>query len=106
MYVLQLNNMRDSNIEILQPVARANTEEELQAFLDREKVDVYFEQNSGIKWRKSFRKGGPLEWFNPPFESDIAYHFVCVGTRDEWISEAIENASCRYDEQIMPLAEV
>jgi hypothetical protein len=53
-------------------------------------VTVYFD----IRWSKSFRKGGPLEWYNPPFTGD--QRFVDVGTRDDWARRAMED----YDRKI------
>ena len=47
MFVLQLNDMRASNVENLSPVARAETSEELQRFLDNEKVEYYNDD----RWR-------------------------------------------------------
>lgn len=63
-YVLWLNDMRASNIENLQPVAWAESSECIEGLLRRERVDGYRDG----QWGKSFRKDGPLEWFNPPSE--------------------------------------
>lgn len=69
-WVLYLNDMRDSHIEDFEPVLRASSREELEAVLLREKVEPYSEPGFGrygeTNWAKSYRKGGPLEWFNPP----------------------------------------
>jgi hypothetical protein len=76
-YVLVANDMRSSNFEMVEVVCWAETEQELRDFLDAEKVETYTE-SSGItrpnpvgvnlprKWCKTFRQGGPLEWFNDP----------------------------------------
>lgn len=61
-YLLLLNDMRDSNIESIQPRFRAKTEADLIAFLAREKVPVYTDG----RWGKVFRQGSPLEWYNDP----------------------------------------
>ena len=82
MWVLLLNNMMASQIEILTPIVRAETKEALQAYLDREKVECYRDG----QWGKSFRQGGPLEWYNPPF--DERESFVFVGTREDWAEQA------------------
>lgn len=69
-WVLYLNDMRFAHVEELVPVFRASTKEALVAFLEREKVPTYVEDGFGTygetKWHKSYRKGGPLEWFNQP----------------------------------------
>jgi hypothetical protein len=93
MYVLQLNDMRASNIENVQPRFRADTPEELEAFMQAEKVEPYREDN----WAKIFRKDGPLEWCNLPFNFD--QHIIDVGNADEWA----ENARRQYDEQVMSI---
>lgn len=87
-YVLFLNDMRSAHSEDLQPVAWASVPEPLRALLDRERVEVYREETgmpatgpetepSGFgfrcnptSWVKHHRKGGPLEWFNPPHPGD------------------------------------
>lgn len=61
-YVLFLNDMRSSNIEILEPVARASSVSALESLLSKERVPAYSDGN----WGKAYRKGGPLEWFNEP----------------------------------------
>ncbi len=60
-YVLHLNDMRSPKIEILAPVAWAASENELQQFVESERVEYYRDG----QWGKSFRRGGPLEWCNP-----------------------------------------
>jgi hypothetical protein len=76
MFVLSLNDMRSPKFEQRQYVARATTMKELEAFLERERVDVYqdvVDEPDGVKtYSKSFRRGGLLEWFNPPAD----YHGV------------------------------
>ena len=109
MWVLCLNDMRSSNIENLQPVCRANTKEELKAFVAKEKVTPYTTNGENIvhhttdqmagtttitpsyTYHKSFRHGGPLEWFNQPYDHDEARHYVFAGTEDEWAAEARQN---------------
>lgn len=94
MWVLELNPMR-GNTEDREAVALANTREELQAFLDREKVEPYFteaESSFGFgmqKFHKVFRQGGPLEWFNPPSEIHDGC-FINISTEDDWASNARE----------------
>lgn len=93
-WVLFLNDMRSAHYEDLRPVARATTPEELEALVERERVETYTEE-SGLPgtspelpgeetafgyrgnsqtWSKSFRKGGPLEWFNAPLMMGFGEH--------------------------------
>jgi len=100
MFVLQLNPMR-SNAENVIPVARAEKREDLLALLQREAVPYYKdEEPGGYVWGKSFRKGGPLEWFNDPgpgLEPWIGVPaIVDIGTRDDWAQSAAE----RYDRTV------
>jgi hypothetical protein len=44
-------------------LARAATREAIEELLWRETVEPYVDAS---RWRKFFRKGGPLEWFNHP----------------------------------------
>lgn len=77
-WVVLLNDMRSANFENVQPVACAETREELEAFVEGQRVKVYQDDGGGpgkcghygtsAYWGKSFCKGGPLEWFNPPYD--------------------------------------
>lgn len=60
MWLLYLNDMRSSNVENVNLVANAETEEEIKSFLERERVEHYVDG----QWGKCFRKDGPLEWYN------------------------------------------
>lgn len=93
MFVLQLNDMRSSNIENIEPVARAETAEALEKFMAGETVEGYKDGN----WGKCHRAGGPLEWFNKPFSMD--QHIVDVGTVEDWVRDAAE----RYENNIMSI---
>ena len=61
MFVLWLNPMTD-NVESRKAVAKADTREALEQLLERECVEPYQDDC----WHKTYRKGGPLEWYNPP----------------------------------------
>jgi len=76
-WVLRLNDMRSSNYETLTPVCYADTQEELQELVEAEKVDHYSDEH----WVKGFKRGGPLEWFNPPSDSFQSEHYVTVPSR-------------------------
>ena len=96
MFVLQLNDMRASQVEILTPVARVETREELEKCLKDNEVEPYRDG----RWGKDYRQGGPLEWYNKPFYLNEA--LVDVSTEDSWAESAREN----FRSQIMMLPEV
>jgi len=97
MFVLQLNDMRSSNVEIVSSVARAETAEELTAMMERESVEPYRSEDD--RWYKCYREGGPLEWFNPPFSMDV--HIVDVGDEEEWA----ESARVDFQNRVMIIPE-
>lgn len=76
-YVLFLNDMRFARFEDTEPVAQAEVREELEQFLERERVPNYMDGS----WEKCYRQGGPLEWYNPP--SDGVHGIKQVETPDE-----------------------
>lgn len=96
MYVLLLNDMRSPKIEMLTPICRAETKEELEAFISRERVEPY---KTDEHWHKVYRQGGPLEWFNEPYGFDAERHFLDVRTENEWV----ERARRDFNEQILPI---
>jgi hypothetical protein len=89
MFILYMNPMR-GRCEDMEPVARAETAEELQALVKRERCEPwddvgdkdqlhdtdaaarlsgpFVERVQNYRWRKCFRKGGPLEWYNERFQ--------------------------------------
>ena len=100
MWILQLNDMRSSNVEIVEPVVKAETREELERFVESERVEPYRDG----RWNKSFRRGGPLEWFNRPLSSLSRIHFLDVGTEDECAERVRERYRDRLAE--IPLVNV
>lgn len=62
-YVLALNDMRAGRIQDTYPVCWSEDPEELEALMERESVEPYRDGT----WGKTFRQGGPLEWYNRPF---------------------------------------
>jgi hypothetical protein len=74
MWILVLNDMRSPKIEMMTEVARGSTQESLLRLLESERVESY----SDGPWGKSFRKGGPLEWCNPPFAHELEHHFIDI----------------------------
>ncbi len=91
MFILQLNDMRSANVENLTAVIRAETKEDIEVFIDKEKVENYLDG----QWSKSYRKNSMLEWFNPPY--NFEQHIVDVGTEHDWA----ENAKEQFNEQVM-----
>jgi len=95
-----LNNIRDVKADMLQPVGRANTREELEALIERETVEPYSEPAEGVyagqTWVKTFRRGGPLEWHNPP---SIFDHFLNAGTEEEWVEQARQ----QYHQEVLSI---
>lgn len=119
MWLLRLNLMRD-RCETLDVVARADTREQLVEFLRQEtepwhdsgeKRQVHdtdiVAQNAGsivigspraYVWKKTFRQGSILEWYNPPYNDEEA--FVDIGNRDDFISKQTRDAERRWDDML------
>ena len=98
-WVLLLNDMRSAQVEILQPVYRADSKEKLISCLEAESCKAYRTDN---RWNKMFKCGGPLEWFNPPWNFEDPRHFVNVGTPDS----AAEQAAKNWNATILPIPEL
>jgi hypothetical protein len=115
MWILRLNDMRDDHFESLRPAFRAETREALVALVERETVPGGYTTHDG-RWGKTFRAGGPLEWYNPPSPSfgepcpgvvcipSQPGNLVFVGSREDWL----EQAGRAYDAEVMsvPLAPI
>jgi hypothetical protein len=100
MWILLLNDMRMPHVETLVPVAKAETKEVLEAYLAREKVEPYQDG----QWGKTYRQGGPLEWYNPP--SDIDRAIVDVRDKEAHMKRAAERAGIWWDRDIEPIPKV
>lgn len=100
MWLLCLNNMQAPKSEILAPVARGESREALVNFLKQEKVEGYQDGN----WGKTYRKGGPLEWYNPPY-GNPEKHFIRVGTLEEHKAVVLKRVEEQYNE-LLELLEV
>lgn len=91
MWILRLNPVTAS-AETVVPVAWAESRKELEDFLEHERVDSYKDG----RFTKRFRKGGPLEMYNPPDDNGEAWvdtpAIIDVGTVEEWK----ENAAKRF----------
>lgn len=110
MWMLLLNDMRWPKREQLGPVCRAETREDLERFLGRETVEPWTDvgpvesahrsaalalargyeprdPRDGRCWAKVFRRGGPLEWYNPPRPGSV----IDVGSEEDWAEVARSN---------------
>lgn len=61
-YALLLNDMRQPNIENIQIVRTAETDQELITW---HHVQIADEPWFDGRWRKTYKPGSTLEWFNP-----------------------------------------
>ncbi len=95
MWILQLNDMRSSQVEIMTTVFRADSREKLESMMKDEECEPYRDGN----WGKSYKQGGPLEWFNKPFS--FAESIVDVKDADFWADQARQD----FVDQIMSIQE-
>ena len=114
-WVLFMNDMR-GRAENTVPIFRADTREELESILIKERVDPYVDTGGHTiihntdtiarwagesvpvvikeyRWHKIYRKGGPLEWFNEPGVYGGIRH---VGSREDWAQRGRES----WDSQV------
>lgn len=98
-FVLWLNMMRN-RVESRTEVARFDTREEAIAFYKGELVEHYTDEGPNFlgddtqPYRKYFRKGGPLEWFNPIMEEDLqGLNHRGFGIEERWSQLTIESRS-------------
>lgn len=113
MFVLVLNDMRSAQVEDSVMVCRSETEGAINELLKRESVETYKDpkgtpywlespRSGGAIyieptiedgwWGKTFRKGGPLEWYNQP----SPWHGQ--GIRDPEV--LARESGCNYREEI------
>ena len=97
MWVLQLKDMRNTRVgDPASPIARAETKEELEKFVERETVIMYYEEVYG----KTFGKDSPLEWYIRPGK-DNDHEYINAGDADLWA----ERARADFEAQVMSLPE-
>lgn len=96
MFILQLNDMRMSQVQILTPVMRSESGPALKAFIEDEKVERYTDG----QWGKIFKKDGPLEWYNPAYEGNDG--IIDVGTVDDWQEDAVK----AYNDEVLAIPEL
>ena len=98
MWILQLNDMRAKDVLSLTSVARAETKEELEAFVKQETVDPY--QTTGYgDFTKCFKEGGPLEWFNPAIKGHDVQSYINAGDAETWA----ERARIDFNDRVMSI---
>mgnify|MGYP003331262818 CR=1 FL=1 len=84
MYILKLNDMRSAHVEEMSNVCIAETKEQLVNYLNTEFVDHYIDSG----YRKTFKKNGPLEWYNPPISDSES--FVQIIGEEEFIQRKLQ----------------
>lgn len=93
MIILFLNDMRSSHYEDRQPAARGETMEEIARLLEAEAVEPYATPGLSHDWGKTYREGGPLEWYNPPM-GDLAEYVEDIGSLEDWRARAEAQWAC------------
>ncbi len=96
-YALILSSMRASKYEHSDTlVAWSESREALERFVEAEIVEPYDDTSdwdfSTRTWRKVFRKGGPLEWFNNDRGSGPDPTIVEFETPEEYATRVSQSA--------------
>lgn len=99
MFVLLLNDMRSAKVEMVAPVARSESRDELMAFMSRHTVEPYRDG----RWYKTFRQGSILEWFNT---MDCFGRIEDMGTENDWIEQNVRAAVDGWREFIKTVPDV
>ena len=89
-FILRMNPMR-GRAEDIKIIIASLERERVVNFYNEQLVEPYTEEGSpsfpvhGDKylWRKTFKKGGPLEWFNP-IDLNKVDHAFGHGISEEW----------------------
>ena len=71
--------MRSENVESMVDICLADTPADLVKFVQQELSPKPYKEES---YRKVFKKGGPLEWFNPPVSADS---YIEVITEEKYV---------------------
>lgn len=103
-YVLVLNDMRSSQIEIPAEVMRSTDRQRLVDLLESERVENYQDG----PWHKVFRCGGPLEWFNPPSATGEDGVDVFGFGVQEWVDvdTYLQRMREKYEERLADIPEL
>ena len=97
-YVLHLNDMRSSNIEMSEIALISFYKEDLKEYMRSKKVETYRDG----RWGKTFEQGSVLEWFNSPHDIDSCNledsTWGTHGIGEEWVSEdSLESLPRRFN---------
>ena len=89
LFGLVLNPMR-GHTEETRLICISDLRSELELLVASERVEPYGDPGQSsfglgdTVWRKSFRRGGPLEWYNPPEDSCYYGTGIVELRRDAW----------------------
>jgi len=107
-WILFMNDMRFAHSEDLAPVARAETKEELVAFVESQKVAAYkgtgpnaYEDN--YTYNKCFKQGGPLEWYNEPMSEEESFREFSL---EKWKEDALRQTELAWQEKVLSIPTV
>jgi hypothetical protein len=104
-FVLYLNDMRSSNIEIVRPVLKSQSREAIEKLLEESRAPEPWSDEG--RWRKVFRKGSRLEWYNPPDLSDGGGFPAYSGIVEQLsIHEAALNYANRYSRELSDIEDL
>jgi hypothetical protein len=84
-YSLVLNPMTD-RVESARVTAIAYDESKLRDFYQNEIAEEPYEDHN---YHKVFKKGGPLEWYNPADINIPENNFYGHGIHSEWVNEEV-----------------
>ncbi len=107
MWLLFLHDIRDPKAGSVKALFRSETREELQALVARETVAPYKEAIEHVWGKdqvpthiKSFRKGGPLEWYDPPTLEHDRGHYKHMQPVDDVVKQQVDAAAKGIEAQI------
>jgi hypothetical protein len=77
-FILKLNDMRSAKIEYSEVAAISTDLDKLKAWYEEQRAPEAYRDG---QWNKYFKKGSPLEWYNP------GDGFCGQGIFSEWVRE-------------------
>ncbi|KKN98528.1 hypothetical protein LCGC14_0146390 [marine sediment metagenome] len=95
-FILVLGDMRSAKYEnSFTPIAISDNPDKLRQWVNSEKVDKYTDG----RFRKVFKQGGPLEWYNPPDDLgvDPENSIRPLSPLDEYIEVAVKETTNWYN---------
>lgn len=106
MWLLFLHDMRSDKPGEVKAVCRAESKVDLVNLICRETVAPYADFKDEYPgggpgtWHKSFRKGGPLEWCDPPDPAYERGHYKHMQPVDDVVKQQVAAAAKQIEEQI------